>query len=393
VTVEFYDLAQRLHAAQHSGPVLTVAGSLFTVSPDAIYLQAAAAAGAGAAGTVTVRGQSGRAVTASGVRALRALAAAGARMDPFGQPVQLVIPDGASLAVLAGIARTHATHPDEGVRAASAVVGWWVDRAGYPGTGAVVNLLTHSRQRYITGAVPGRERHASHWRQVFGVGDGIAGLVAWAARISRGEVIAALSVVAEDDAYTYTAAVQRFVKGRDWTVPEPPPVAAMGLRVRCDTADVWEAALLSDRLYRQRAVHTGHVTGGQVTAATRAFFTIACPRLDSRLRVGADVVGWVGGVDSYERATRFCGHIHAAHAQGGALVLTVAGIPVAVRPSFSDWVTLMPAPPNQSTVRMGRSRYRWLLFRGDSWIATGKTPGVRRRDVPLDVLCAAAETE
>jgi hypothetical protein len=68
-------------------------------------------------------------------------------------------------------------------------------------------------------------------------------------------------------------------------------------------------------------------------------------------------------------------------------------VPVAQRPNPGQWVTLMPAPPNERTVRMGRSRYRRLLFKGDSWIAAGKTPGVRRRDVPLDVLCAAAETE
>ena len=392
MTVEFYDLAQRLHAAQHHAPVLTCAGSLFVLSPSAIYC--AAHTDAKGAATVTVGGGlAGRPVTGGGVRVLRALAAAGARMDPTGQPVQVVIPDAASLAVLAGIARTHATHPDDAVRAASAGVGWWVDRAGYPGSGAVVNLLAHSRQRYITGAVPSVERHASHWRQVFGVRDGIGGLAVWAAKIGRGELLAALSVVHEDDAWTYQAAAQRFGKGWDWTRPEPPPVAAMGLRMRCDTADVWEAALLSDRLYRHRAVHTGHVTGGETTVATRAFFTIKCGRLDSRLRVGADVVGWVGGVDSYDRATLFYGHIHSSHAKGGALMLTVAGIPVAQRPNPSDWVTLMPAPPNQRTVRMGRSKYRRLLFRGDSWIASGKTPGVRRRDVPLDVLCAAAETE
>lgn len=392
MTVEFYDLAQRLYAETSGKSVLKVAGALFGVSPQAIFVQAHQD-GAHSAPVATVSTAGGSPVTAKGVRVLRALAAAGAQMDTAGDAVQVVIPDAATLAVLAGIARSHATHNDDAVRAASAVVGWWVDRAGYPGTGAVIELLAHSRQRYITGAIPSRERHASFWRAAFGVGESIAGLVGWAERISRGEMLAALTTIREDDTYTYRMAAQRFQKGWDWTRPEPPPVAAMGLRMRCDTADLWEAALLSDRLWRHRAVHTGHVTGGTVTHATRAFFTISAPRLDSRLRVGADVIGWIGGCDSYDRATVSHGHVHAAHAVNGALNLTIAGIPYAQRPNPGDWVTLMPAPPNERTVRMGRSRYRRLLFRGDSWIASGKTPGIRRRDVPLDVLCAAAETE
>lgn len=392
MTVEFYDLAQRLYADQSGQPVLKVAASLFTLSPQAIYVEAHQDDAKGAP-VATIGTASGSPITTKGVRVLRALAAAGARMDTTGEAVQLVIPDAASLAVLAGIARAHSQHPEDAVRAASAVVGWWVDRAGYPGTSAVINLLAHSRQRYITGAVPSRERHASFWRSAFGVQPGIAGLVGWAARISRGEGLAALTSIREDDTYTYRLAAQRYEKRFDWTRNEPPPVAAMGLRMRCDTADLWESALLSDRLWRHRAVHTGHVTGGEVIHATRAFFTLKCPRLDSRLRVGADVVGWIGGVDSYDRATLFYGSVHAAHAVNGALTLTIAGVPYGNRPNPGDWVTLMPAPPNEKTVRMGRARYRKLLFRGDSWIASGKTPGVRRRDVPLDVLCAAAETE
>lgn len=152
MTVEFYDLAQRLYADQSGAPVLKVAGSLFQVSPQAIFVDAHQ--DANGAVVATVGTAAGSPVTGKGVRVLRALAAAGARMDTSGEPVQVVIPDGATLAVLAGIARSHATHKDDAVRAASAVVGWWLDRAGYPGTGAVIDLLGHSRQRYITGAVP-----------------------------------------------------------------------------------------------------------------------------------------------------------------------------------------------------------------------------------------------
>ena len=261
------------------------------------------------------------------------------------------------------------------------------------GTNAVVDLLAHSRQRYITGAIPSREQEAKYWRGVFALGDGPAGTEAWASRIAKGDPLELAAIIRENDAYAYRAAAERFAQGWSWTGKEPAPIAAMGLRARCESADLWEAALRTDRLWRHRAVHTGHVTGGTVTSATRSTFTVACPRMGSRLRAGSDIVGWIGGVDSADRAVIFHGEIQSAEAHAGELHLTVARVQAANRPSIGHWVTLMPAPPNDRIVRMSRSRYRRLLFQGDSWIAAGKPPGVRRRDVPLDVLVAAAETD
>jgi hypothetical protein len=257
----------------------------------------------------------------------------------------------------------------------------------------VIDLLAHSRQRFITGATPEAERSTAHWRNAFGVTPGVLGLRQWARRISVGVALSALEPVHQDDLYTYQLAAKRHAKGQDWTAPEPPPVAAMGLRARCDTADLWEAALLSDRLWRHRAVHTGHVTGGAVVDTTKASFTLRCARLDSRLRVGSAIEGWSGGLDSKDRTDSFYGDIHEATAHDGALLLKVVRVPADKRPSLGTWASLMPAPPNPRTVSMGRTKYRRLQFRADSWVASGKTPGIRRRDVPLDVLCAAAETE
>lgn len=392
MTVEFFDLARRLYAAKTGKPVLQVAATLFSVSAEAVFVDARRDDKGKT--TFTVLPFGGTPITSSGVSVLRSLALAGAMMDTRRPPAQLITTDDTVLAALEKIARSAARHDDERVRSASAMVGWWVDRAGYPGTNAVVNLLAHTRQRFITGAVPARERNATYWRKdVFGVADGIAGLPQWASKISGGPGLPMLAPIREDDFYSYRSACERFAKGWSWTHTEPAPIAAMGLRARCDTADLWEAALLSDRLWRHRAVHTGHVTGGEVVSSTRASFTISCPRMGSRLRSGSSVVGWSGGVDSYERATLFHGDVQTAEAHDGSLRLTIARVPADQRPSRSSWVTLMPAPPNDRIVRMGRARYRNLLFKGDSWIASGKVPGVRRREVPLDVLCAAAETE
>lgn len=387
MTVEFYDLAQRLAAEKAGKPVLRVAQALFTLTPAAVFVEARIDE-KGTTRTVLTP-QIGAPSTVVGGAVLRALARAGAQMDPAQPPAQLVMPDGATLAALASVARAHHKDADPDVRAASAVIGWWIDRAGYPGTNAVINLLAHSRQRFITGAPPEAERHVGHWRSALAVN----GLSQWAQRVGAGVPLDALAPIREDDAYSFTQACKRFAKGYSWTAPEPPPVAAMGLRARCDTADLWEAALLSDRLWRHRAVHTGHVTGGEVVETTKATFTVRCRRLDARLRSGSDVLGWSGGLDSYDRSTHFYGDVHEASAHKGALLLTVARVAAEHRPSTGQWVSLMPAPPNPRTVSMGRSKYRRLQFRADSWIASGRTPGLRRRDVPLDVLCAAAETE
>lgn len=391
MTVEFFDLARRLYAAKTGEPVLQVAAGLFNLTPVAIFVDAHRDAKGKVSFTVLRRG--GKPVTARGVDALRALAAAGAVLDVQRPPAQLITPDATALAALEKVACAAARHDDPAVCSAAAVVGWWADRSGYPGTNMVVNLLDHSRQRFITGSVPEREGHASYWRSVFGVDDGAPGLVQWAERISRGPTLPMLAPIRDDDFNSFRSAAERFAKGYSWTRAEPAPIAAMGLRARCDTADLWEAALLSDRLWRHRAVHTGHVTGGVVVSSTRSTFTVSCPRMGSRLRAGSAVVGWSGGVDSYERATLFNGDVQNAEAHEGSLLLTLARVQANVRPSRGAWVTLITAPPNDRIVRMGRSRYGRLLFKGDSWIATGKAPGVRRRDVPLDVLCAAAETE
>lgn len=393
MTVEFFDLARRLWAAQTGKPVLQVAARLFTLQPDAILVDTWRD---GKGENRFSVGRAGGAVVSptGGVGLLRTLAAAGAVMDPQGLPVQLVVADGAALQGLAQVARKAAQHDDDAVRGAAAVIGWWVDRAGYPGTDAVVDLLAHSRLRFITGSVPARERTAGYWRdEVFAAGPGAAGLAVWADRIGAGEELAMLEPIHEDDHYTYRAAVERFGRGQDWTRPEPPAVAAMGLRARCDAADLWEAALRSDRLWRHRGLHTGHVTGGEVVSVTNAWFTIRCPRLDCRLRPGSDVVAWINGIDCYGNAPLLYGDVTRAESHKGALLLTIARVPVKDRPAVGQWVSVMPAPPSARLVSQGRWRYRQLLFGGDSWIAVGRPPGLRRRPVPLDILCAAAETD
>lgn len=390
MTVEFYDLAQRLYARHSGAPVLRMAQPLFAVSTGAVWVDAHRD-GDTAVATICTPGGVSR--TARGDAAvLEALHGAGAR---FGNdaPCQLVIAAASDLAVLVGAARALRGDGDPAVAEASAVVGWWLDRTGYPGTGAVVDLLAHSRQRYITDGTPEDERTVAHWRRVLGVGGGVDSLGSWAAILAAGERLASLDPVIEDDAYTYGLAGSRFADGGDWTKPDTTPGAALGLRRRCNAADLWESVLLEDRLWRHRGVHTGHVAGGVAVGQDSTRFTVACARMDSRLREGARVRGWTNGVDSFDRAWPFVGEVTASEAINGALHLTVAGVRAEARPRDGEWVTLMPAAPQAQRVNSDLYSYRRLLTGSNSWIAAGKTPGITRRDVPLDVLIAAAERE
>ncbi|MEB3023359.1 MULTISPECIES: hypothetical protein [Mycolicibacter] len=390
MTVEFYDLAQRLYAARSGRPVLRLADTLVVLSATAVFVEAHRD-GDTLTATVATATSSARTVTGA-ARILKTLHHAGARFG-LEAPCQVVVADGSVVSLLAGAARTLAGDGDAAVAEASAVIGWWADRLGYPGSAAVVDVLAQSRQRFITAGLPTDERSGAYWRKVFGVGDGVAGLAGWARAVTAGTPAEGLAVMMEEDQYSYGAAGQAFGKGRDWTAPDGAPWAALGLRRRCDAAELFESILLEDRLWRHRAVHTGNVAGGIVAWGDRTRFSVQCSRMDSRLREGAAVRGWAGGIDSYGRALTFVGEVISAEAVDGVLVLTIAGVRADSRPLQGAWVSLMPAAPNASRVKSSLFTYRRLLTGGGSWIASGKPPIRARRDVPLDVLIAAAETD
>ncbi|MDZ4269445.1 MAG: hypothetical protein U1D00_27835, partial [Mycobacterium sp.] len=105
MTVEFYDLAQRLAAEKAGKPVLRVAQALFTLTPAAVFVEARTIEKGALRATLTPT--AGAPTTVTGGAVLPALARAGAQMDPTQPPSQLVMPDGATLAALATRRRTY----------------------------------------------------------------------------------------------------------------------------------------------------------------------------------------------------------------------------------------------------------------------------------------------
>ncbi|MFE7422550.1 hypothetical protein [Rhodococcus sp. NPDC057529] len=395
MSVEWFDLAQRLYAAETRSPVARLTHTTFVPSTAALAVRAVARGGSTA---VAAAGFGGPEERARDIDALALLAAHGGTLVGRGDPAPLLTDDTGTLPALLTLARAHAHHPDPQVAGAAAMVAWWADRADHPGTSAVVNLVTASSARYVLGTTPDAERSATTLRHWFGIGDGsVSGLHEWAATIGGGPLLPLLAPIHEDDRYCWDRALSAATAGHDWSRPDTTASAAMGLRTRCDAADLKAAALLDDPLWRQRAVHTGHVAVGVASVTppptgTRrrgVSLSVTCERLDSRLRLGSEVTGWMG-TPADTPVERFCAEVTSAHVVEGKLVLHFGSVG-AHAPTPGARVCVMPRSPSPQTMRAGRGRY-WRLYRARrSWLSTGHTPVATRREVPLDVLIAGAE--
>ncbi len=180
----------------------------------------------------------------------------------------------------------------------AAHIAWWRDRSDFPAGRAVVHTTTHCRQRWITGTAPDAENDPATWRRWLGMtDDSTHGLLDLHTRLTAGTALDYLDTLAETDEWFYSTAQSHHNDGRDWRRPDSTYRAALGLRERCDAADLYAAALLTDPLHRRRAVHTGEVVLGTAHPLQGRLRSVevTCARMDARLRPGADVTGWAGG--------------------------------------------------------------------------------------------------
>lgn len=388
MTVEIYDAAQRRYAATSGRPVWRVAHALIRLRPDAVAVRET-----GHRGQVVVARRGGMAVTASGGEVLDALAAAGVVMDRPGSP-QVLVADPATVEMLARLARAHA-EADDPVRASAAeALAWLTERADFPGSSALVDLAAVSAVALVAGVPPTQDRDPATWRTWLDLpADRIAATFAWADVLASrpAGLPGLLDAVLTDDSESWERRREAVVGGWCHTMPEGLAHAAVGLRSRCDTADLWDAALLSDPVWRRRAVHTGHVVVGTAERRTGLpGFLVVTDRLDARLSAGTEVTGWTGDPD-VETFGRFFTAVRSAAVVDGRLVLTCDK--AARMPGHGDPVTVTVAPPSpqmQTSVRI----FMWSKYKArGSWIARADTPTLTRRDVPLEVMIAAADDE
>lgn len=381
MSVEWFDLAQRLAAAESGRVVPRLAGSPVGIVTEPVAVRARRRGGHV---WVSAAERDGRAQTARDVEGLRLLGSLGVGIDN-GRGRTLVTDSPSTVGLLARLARAER---GQDVAEAAAHVGWWADRADFPGTTAAVDLVAACRSRWVTGEDPDAERDPATWRRWLQVEDaGVVGLFALLDRVREGGPLPLLDVVAAEDQSAWESAGRAHRDGWDWRIPDSAMRAAHGLRTRCDTAAVWEAALLSDPLWRARAVHTGHVVHGTTTCPPKrpTLVQVVCERMDARLRAGTAVQGWPDA----NPAARFTGTVERTGVENGRLVLTLRTTALA-RPADAAAVTVLPDVPDVTRARVGRSRYRSLYARRTSWLSTGRTPTPQRREVPLDVLLASA---
>jgi len=389
VSADWYDLGGRLRAARCGQPIarLRHAPAPAPVTPVAVRARSTRHGVTVAAATPSTGEEH-----ATGTDALDMLRRMGVTLTAPTAPT-LVIEDGSTVAALHRLARAVGTaHRAEDVAAALA---WYADRADYPHGRAVLAVPRACAARWYTGDVPDAERTAATWRRWLTVPDDTTtGMLTLAGIVTAGDPLPYLDTLTEGDAYTWARAADDHTAGRDWRTPDTTARAALGLRDRCNAADLYAAALLTDPLARRRAVHTGHVTTGTAHMLDDRMrrVQVTCPRLDCRLRPGTKITGWVGAPETI--APTWTATVETITATGGTLTITATGVTGAhARPTTGQTVALHAAAPDPWQQRRSRSAYLRLYADRRSWLTTGRTPTPTRREVPLEVLVAGAEQD
>jgi len=384
---EWFDLGARLRAATSGQPQPRLCSAPFTAAEHPVAVRTAVTADQV---SVTVAAPGTTPVTATGSAGLAALAAVGVAIDAPA-PATLVCEHPRTLTHLARLAAQ--VRPGDLYAATAAHIAWWADRADFPGGMAVLDTTWACRQMWVSGRAPAAEADPATWRKWLDVPDqSVTGLLDLYQRLATGGPLPLLSTLAEDDLWSFELTARDFATGADWRRPDAPGRAAVGLRARCDAADLFATALLADPLYRLRAVHTGHLVAGVVTQVapdrSRRVW-LSTPRLDARLRPGEVVSGWVGSPTS--PGTPLSATVAGARVEGGHLLIELTGVTGQAPPPGAA-VCLHAAGANVHRQRAARRAYRSLV-RTHTWLTTGSRPTATRRDVPLEVLVAGAEPD
>jgi hypothetical protein len=388
-----FDLGQRLRAATLARPV-----ARSTYAPVLPPTHAVAITLTGNGDGLLLQATDGaRMTTATGPAALSVLAELEVSLGP--EPRTLVIPDRDTLARLVEVARL--TNPASSLAAAAAVVGWWGQRADHPGTGSVLNVTEACSAHWVLGVPPEDERRVSIWRSWLGVADaGPGGLLQLAFAVSAGPTLPGLESCAEDDRRSWASFLSRLADPKaswDWRRRDSRREAALGLASRCDAAELYESLRLGDPLVAVRESFNGTVVTGIVTAVSgRGVIDITLDRLACRLREQAAIEGYPGlphDVPNDGRGPWLHGRVAATRVTPDErLVVTIGDAIVRPGPArIRQRVTLRPRSVDPRQQRSGRQELYRRYSARRSWLSGGPPPAPRRRDVPLDVVIAAAE--
>jgi hypothetical protein len=332
---------------------------------------------------------------ASGPMALSALT--NLAVTPGADPRTLVVANRDALTRLHELA--YATDPTSTNTGAAAVVNWWAQRADHPGTRAVLDLVTACSARWTLGVPPTHEREHVIWRQWLGVADrGPRGLLDLASRVSREPTLPGLTALVEDDQASLDIFNARFADARsnwDWRRRDSRREAALGLASRCDATELYASLRLGDPLVATRESFAGSVVCGVVSAVAARVVEVTADLLACRLREQSDVEAFPGRPMDLPPALTSSpvlrGKVAATRVDGtGHLVITIESS--SVRPTnVGQRLTLRPRSVDPRQQRGGRQELHRRYAARRSWLSGGAAPTPRRREVPLDVVVAAAE--
>jgi hypothetical protein len=391
VSVALFDLGQRLRSATLGCPVARAAFApvLPPVDPIAVMVT-------GGGEDCLVHATDGpRLKSANGPTALSALT--DLDVTPGPDPRTLVVANRDALTRLHELA--HATDPTSANTAAAAVVNWWAQRADHPGTGAVLDLVTACSARWTLGVPPAHEREIVVWRQWLGVADrGPRGLLDLARRVSREPTLHGLTALVEDDRASWDMFTARLADARsnwDWRRRDRRREAALGLASRCDATELYSSLRLGDPLVATRESFAGSVVCGVVSAVAGRVVEVTTDQLACRLREHNAIEGFPGRPMDLPPALTASpllrGELAATRVDGtGRLVITIDSS--TVRPTgVGQRLTLRPRSVDPRQQRGGRQELHRRYAARRSWLSGGAAPTPRRREVPLDVVVAAAE--
>lgn len=334
--------------------------------------------------------------------------AANAEADPDApsEPFRtLVVADAATLQRL----HTVLAHTPRGSRwdAQAAVLAWWLQRAEHPGSAAVLNVVATCTARWYTGDVPRAERHPETWlawhhlttptpAPALATG---ADLLDLADLATNGTPLPGLEPTATGDERSWKYHLDRLGGGWNFRRSDTRTEAALGLATRCDATELYDSQRLDDPLVADRARFDGTIVTGTLTWINNRSVELTADRLPCRLRAGSSIEGTTtGGTATGFRATVSDTRMSST----GELVFTLDDLTVRGGSrskktastlsalAVGQHVELRPQRVLASQQQQSRSNRRFRYTGGGNWLVRETTPAPTRRDVPWDVIVAAA---
>lgn len=333
------------------------------------------------------------------------LSALGVTMSPTGVYRTLVTDTAGTLRRLTAAAHNDPDQP------ASQVIDWWARRADHPTSAAVLIVAARLPQHWAPPVPPSTHPHLTDWATWLHLPHtplttaadctaDLAGLLTTSAPLLPG-----LTHDLTGDSRDHTWAAKSTAA---WRWQDSRAQAAMGLATRSQAAEMWEHLRLQDPLAATIATRTGTVVQATITTITatpnptrargRTGSSVNHVELETcqpvmRHRPGATLSGRLGdAVTSCAQVKGLTGTLETVTVDSsGAMTLALGDvINLGVDLHVGDALTLRPRGTQEFTQRSKRTAVGRAYRHPDNWLARREAAPVMRRQVPLDVVIAAA---